>query len=121
MFDMGPGVITLGGEFTMSFFSWDYGYGGRESWTNFFFAGRGAFHYGWDVEGLDTYAGIPVGIGFSGYAADGAPGSHGHQSVFPYIGIFIGANYFFNRNWGINGELGYNATVSNIGVIYKIH
>jgi hypothetical protein len=120
MFDLGPGVITLGGEFTMSVFSHDYGNDRHESWANFFFAGRGAYHYGWDIEGFDTYAGMPVGIGFCAHSSGDFEGSRGAQAVFPYVGFFVGANYFFNKNFGINGELGFNSTYSNIGVIYKL-
>ena len=58
MWDLGPGVITLGGEAAFSYFSHHYGNGWNESWANFIFAARGAYHYGWDVEGLDTYGGM---------------------------------------------------------------
>ncbi len=36
-------------------------------------------------------------------------------------GVFFGASYFFNRNLGVNGEIGYNSTYANIGVIYKLN
>ena len=94
MWDLGPGVVTLGGEFTFSYFSHPYGAGNwHESWANFFFAARGAYHYGWDVEGLDTYGGIPAGIGFCAHNQADQAGGYGATPVFPYFGIFAGASY----------------------------
>jgi hypothetical protein len=120
MWDAGPGVITLGGEFTHSFFSHGYGNDYRETWLNFIFGARAAYHYGWNVEGLDTYGGFPAGIGFCAYSDDDHPGSAGAQHVYPYFGVFFGASYFFNKSFGINGEVGYSSTQANIGVVYKI-
>ncbi len=120
MWDLGPGIITLGGEATFSFFSHHYGQDWNESWLNFIFGARGAWHYGWDVEGLDTYGGIPLGIGFSAHIWDDHPGNSGYTPVYPYAGIFFGASYFFNNSFGINGEVGYNSTYANIGVVYKL-
>jgi hypothetical protein len=48
------------------------------------------------------------------------PGRHSHQPVFPYVGAFVGTSYFFNDHIGLNGELGFNVTYANIGVIYKL-
>lgn len=120
MWDLGPGVITLGGEAAFSFYSHHYGDGWNESWINFIFGARGAYHYGWDVEGLDTYGGIPLGIGFCASSWDDHPGNSGYTPVYPYAGIFFGASYFFTKSIGINGEVGYNATHANIGVVFKI-
>jgi hypothetical protein len=120
MWDVGPGVITLGGEATFSFFSHHYGDGWNESWANFIFGARGAYHYGWNVEGLDTYGGIPLGIGFCAHSMDDHPGNSGYTPVYPYVGIFFGASYFFNKSIGINGEVGYNSTNANIGVVFKL-
>ena len=120
MWDLGPGVVTLGGETAFSFFSHHYGDGWNESWANFILGGRAAFHYGWDVEGLDTYGGIPLGIGFCAHAGGDHPGNSGFTPVYPYVGIFFGASYFFTKTIGINGEVGYNATHANIGVVFKL-
>jgi hypothetical protein len=119
MWDLGPGVITLGGEATFSFFSHHYGEGWNESWANVILGARAAWHYGWNVEGLDTYGGLPAGIGFCAHFLDDHPGSAGSTPVYPYFGIFFGASYFFNNTFGINGEVGYNSTHANIGLVYK--
>ncbi|MCX6304795.1 MAG: hypothetical protein NT040_07495 [Bacteroidetes bacterium] len=121
MWDLGPGVITLGGEATISFFSQHYGIDNwNESWVNFIFGARGAYHYGWNVEGLDTYGGIPLGIGFCAHGWDHHAGNYGYTPVYPYGGIFFGASYFFTKTFGVNGEVGYNSTYANIGVVFKL-
>jgi hypothetical protein len=120
MWDLGPGVITLGGEATFSFFSHHYGQDWNETWVNFVFGARGAYHYGWDVEGLDTYGGIPLGIGFCAHGWDNDTGGKGYTPVYPYAGVFFGASYFFTKSIGINGEVGYNSTYANIGVVFKL-
>ncbi|MCX6279222.1 MAG: hypothetical protein NT004_14165 [Bacteroidetes bacterium] len=120
MWDLGPGVITLGGETTFSIFNNRYGNDWRESWFNLMIGARGAYHYGWNVEGLDTYAGFPAGMGFCIHSFDDEIGSQGFQAVYPYFGFFFGASYFFNKSIGINGEVGYNSTHANIGVVFKL-
>ncbi|MEI6681752.1 MAG: hypothetical protein WCO44_03940 [Bacteroidota bacterium] len=121
MWDAGPGIVTLGGEVTSSAFRYNFGDGWNESWANFFFAARSAYHYGWDVEGLDTYGGIPLGIGFTVHSVDNHPGSHGYTPVYPYFGVFFGASWFFTKKIGVNGEVGYNSTHANLGVIIKLN
>jgi hypothetical protein len=120
MWDVGPGVITLGGEATFSFFSHHYGSGWNETWANFIFGARSAYHYGWNVAGLDTYAGVPLGIGFCAHGYDDNPGYGGYTPVYPYFGIFFGATWFFTNNLGVNGEFGYNSTYANIGMVFRV-
>lgn len=121
MWQLGPGVLTLGGEGTFSFFAHKYGNDYHEAWINFIVGARSAYHYGWNVRGLDTYAGIPMGMGFSLYSHDDYAGYSNYFPVYFYSGIFFGASYFFNKNLGVNGELGYNSTYANIGIIYKLN
>lgn len=116
----GPGTITLGGEYAVSYFV-DNPYSGYK-WgcTNMFFGARAAYHYGFDVPGLDVYAGIPMGFGFSTFNYDDWEGKANSTEVFPYGGIFFGTTYFFNSVVGINGEFGYNATYANIGMVFRL-
>ncbi len=66
LWQAGPGVITLGPEIGGSFSN--QGYAGSSYYSNtFVIAGRSAWHYGWEVPGLDTYAGFSAGIGFHHY------------------------------------------------------
>jgi hypothetical protein len=54
------------------------------------------------------------------YNVDFSPGSSGSTPVYPYAGFFFGTSYFFTKSFGINGEVGYNATYANIGVVFKL-
>jgi len=72
MWEVGPGVITLGGEVGGTFFSFtgtDSRYGPattyKYNYTELVFAVRGAYHYGWNVQGLDTYGGVAAGPRFT--------------------------------------------------------
>lgn len=118
MWELGPGVLTLGGEAGFSMFWHHWGTDWNETWTNFMFGARSAYHYGWEVEGLDTYGGIPLGMGFTLHTYDDFTGYKGFTPVYPYFGVFFGATYFFNDQLGINGEVGYNTTYANIGMVF---
>jgi len=125
MWEVGPGVFTLGGEFGFSYFKYKYGLDWNETWVNMIFAARSAYHYGWDVPGLDTYAGVPLGIGFSFFhdsynlTAENY-GARSHSPVYPYFGLFLGGSYFFNSSLGVNAEVGYNSTFANVGMVFRI-
>jgi hypothetical protein len=123
-FKLGPGILALGGNIGVSYFShrWDYLVDhGREYWFNFMFAPQAVYHYGWDVKGLDTYGGIPLGIGFNAYGGDKFYGALGHHVVYPNFGIIFGSSYYFNDHFGVNGEFGYNVTYANLGVVFKLN
>jgi len=120
LWKLGPGVLTLGGEGTISFFGHKYYEGYHEYWTNFIFGARCAYHYGWGVKGLDTYGGVPLGMGFTIHSQDSHPGYKGYQAVYPYFGIFFGTSYFFNNTIGVNGEFGYGSTYANLGLILRL-
>jgi hypothetical protein len=125
MWQLGPGVLTLGGETGFSFFTNKYYLDYKETWINFVFGARSAYHYGFNVPGLDVYGGIPAGIGFCVYTdkyVTGGPhtGYKGYSPVFPYFGVFFGGSYFFTRTLGINGEIGYNITYANIGMVFQL-
>jgi len=120
MWKLGPGVLTLGGEASISYFRYSYFSDYKESWTNIMFGARSAYHYGWKVKGLDTYAGVPLGMGFSFYSQPDYPGYTGYHGVYPYFGVFFGASYYFNNMFGLNGEVGYNSTYANLGIILKL-
>jgi len=121
MWQVGPGVITLGAELTFSYFWNNYGDGWHENWFNFIAGARSAYHYGWGVRGLDTYAGLPLGFGLCMYSHDYDEGYHNYAPVYPYFGIFLGASYFFTKEIGVYGEFGYNSTYANLGVVFKLN
>jgi hypothetical protein len=123
LWQAGPGVITLGPEIGGTFSNGAYGgiYNGNGNGTNntFVIAGRGAWHYGWDVPGLDTYAGASAGIGFNHYTYY-TNNNYSNNRVVPAFGGFVGASYFIKPNFGFNAEAGYDITVFQVGIVFKI-
>lgn len=115
LWQAGPGVITLGPEMGGSFSSNNYRGNSYNSRT-FVVAGRSAWHYGWDVPGLDTYGGFSAGIGFHHYSYEG----YDNNSAIPVFGGFVGASYFVTPSFGFNAEAGYDITNFQVGVVLKI-
>jgi hypothetical protein len=120
LWQAGPGVISLGPEIGGTFSNGAYGYTTGDGTNNtFVVAGRGAWHNGWGVPGLDTYAGASAGIGFNHYTYY-ANNNYSNNRVVPAFGGFVGASYFIQPNFGFNAEAGYDITVFQVGVVLKI-
>jgi len=117
LWQAGPGVVTLGVEMGTSFSSG--GYYDNYRTNTFIAAGRSAWHYGWQVRGLDTYAGLSAGVGFTHYQYD-KNGNIYQNEVIPVFGGFVGASYFVTPTFGFNVEAGYDITQIQGGIIIKI-
>ncbi|MBE0646320.1 MAG: hypothetical protein IH596_00900 [Bacteroidales bacterium] len=132
MWEVGPGIITLGGEIGGTFYSYTgtdsrYGPGTtyKYTYTEMVIAARAAYHYGWNVQGLDTYGGVAAGPRFTIFTYQlpasytgpviGKPSSVGYGG-----GPFVGASFFFNEFLGVNAELGFNITYAQIGLVFKV-
>lgn len=115
MWQLGPGVLSLGLEAGGSFSSTNYtGYGYH---SNIIIAAvRAAYHFGWNVNKLDTYAGVSVGPGFRNYGYSGNKAN----DIVVSPGIFVGGTYFFSPNIGVNVEAGYDITEIQGGIIFKL-
>jgi hypothetical protein len=113
----GPGVITLGGEVGASYSSGGY-YDNYRTQT-MIVAARSAWHYGWKVRGLDTYAGFSAGLGFHHYQYNN-DGDYSRNEVIPVPGAFIGASYFITPVFGFNAEAGYDITIVQVGIVLKV-
>ncbi len=117
----GPGVVSLGAEVGATTSNKS-----NKNFNNDFkantivVAGRSAWHYGWKVPGLDTYGGVSAGAAFYHYDYDnnGGPRSD-FNDVFPVLGGFVGASYFFTPSFGVNAEAGFDITSLQAGVIFK--
>lgn len=121
LWQAGPGVITLGPEIGGTFSTGSYGgyYVGNGHNNTFVIAGRGAWHYGWNVPGLDTYGGVSAGIGFNSYSYY-SNNSYSNNRVIPTFGGFVGASYFIKPNFGFNAEAGYDITIFQVGIVMKL-
>jgi hypothetical protein len=117
VWELGPGVVALGLETGMTFNSLLIvnpvnQFSQTDRFSKFNIAPRATWHYGWDVIGLDTYAGMAMGIGFlSQTDVDTKLRFHGSA--------YVGASWFFNEKFGVNVEAGYGTTFIQAGVAYK--
>jgi hypothetical protein len=115
MWQLGPGVLSLGLEAGGSFSNTTYtGYGYHSNII--IVAARSAYHFGWNVDKLDTYAGLSVGPGFRSYGYSGSKAN----DVVVTPGGFIGASYYFSPNIGVNVEAGYDITTIQGGIVFKL-
>lgn len=117
MWTAGPGVISLGGEAGASFSNG--GIYDNYKTNTVIIAGRSAWHYGWKVKGLDTYAGLSAGAGFNQYTYN-KNGVVKETEVIPVFGAFVGASYFITPSFGFNAEAGNDITRLQAGIIFKI-
>ena len=108
LWQLGWGVVSLGGEVGMAGSSHN-----KLNYTRFNIAPRSSYHYGWDVPGLDTYAGLTMGIGFVGNST--VSGTNVHF----YSGMYVGGSYFLSEQFGLNAEMGLGSTLLQLGVAYR--
>jgi hypothetical protein len=119
----GPGTVSLGGQVGTSFFSDNYLHERVKytyHWTNLGFVFRGAYHYGWKVPGLDTYAGFGAGTSVSIYDDGGYDSGKRSSHVGFLPSAFIGGTYFFSNVVGLNAECGYNFAYFSIGLNFRL-
>jgi hypothetical protein len=114
----GPGVITLGAEAGGTFSNG----GTLDAYKahTLIVAGRSAWHHGWNVKGLDTYAGLSAGAGFNQYSYNKNTGRFKQNEVIPVFGGFVGASYFVTPSFGFNIEAGSDITQIQGGIILKL-
>jgi len=116
--DLGPGVITLGLAGGGSFSNGSTE-GVSENSSSVVFLARGAWHYGWEVPGLDLYGGLSSGVAVHRFRY-GDPLDRTSNSADLLPGIFFGASYFVTSVFGFNGEVGDDITILQLGILVKI-
>ena len=117
---LGPGILSLGIETGKAFSISNYG--GLKS--NIVIASlRSSYHLDLKVNRLDTYAGISYGHVFRSfeYHNDVAPEKKATRHVtVPSTGVYIGGTYYFSQSIGVNVEAGYDITLVQGGIIFKL-
>ncbi len=128
--EAGPGVISAGGMVGYSSHTYKYWNNNDQykwTWTTFGFAARGAYHMDWDVENLDTYAGLELGVRFVSFKEkkpDNASSTNNIESSYRsankgHAGVYVGASYFFADDFGAFAELGYSFSSATIGLCFR--
>lgn len=119
MWQLGPGVLSLGAEIGGSFSTARY----NSYKSNIIIAAvRSAYHFGWNVPNLDTYGGVSLGPGFRSYNyTDVSNSKYTKHDVVVSPGVFVGGTYYFSDNIGVNVEAGYDITQVQGGIIFKLN
>ncbi|MGB4936058.1 MAG: hypothetical protein WBO30_03485 [Ferruginibacter sp.] len=117
LWQAGPGIVSLGVEVGNSFSS----NGSLPNYraSSLVVAGRSAWHHGWNIKGLDTYAGLSAGAGFNQYRYE-KNGTVRQTEIVPVFGGFVGASYFISPSFGFNVEAGYDITQIQGGIVFKL-
>lgn len=94
----------------------------RQKWNYFMVGARGTFHYDvFEVEELDTYAGIMLAYYVLNYSDD-IPNNvlvNTNYSSSAYASVFAGAKYYFTPEVAAFGEVGYGVSWLTLGAAFK--
>ena len=84
--------------------------------------GRGAYHFDFNVERMDGYAGAAFAIQFRGKIKDkntGAIITNNTPRIFPYPTFFAGIRYYLKDQFAVYAEVGYGLGFINGGIVYR--
>jgi hypothetical protein len=102
---LGIGRIGAGGLVGQSFQSFNSVWISTTS-----IVGRAAYHFDFDIDKMDVYAGIGAGVNIST--------NSNYSLVQP--NLFAGIRYYFANSLAVYGELGYGASTINVGLVYRL-
>jgi hypothetical protein len=84
--------------------------------------GRCAYHFDFNVEKMDVYAGAAVGIQYHGdykYKNTGSVSGLYNAGIYPASSVFAGIRYYFTSNFAVYAEAGYGLGYLNGGIVYR--
>jgi len=130
---LGPGYLGVGAylgfQHAHSRNDYDYSYGGspyyyEHTWNNYMIAARAAYH--WDVlnsKRAEVYGGALVGVRIQTYNYTTNDPYTNHSlddgSVYPAYSLFAGARWYFAKNVGVFGEVGFGISYATVGLSFK--
>jgi len=111
--------------------NWDYNGGKyyyKHNWNYFLVASRAAYHF--DVlnsEKAEVYVGAIIGLRIQTYSySSNHPDPYYYDfyrergnTINPAYSIFAGARWYFSKNVGFFGELGYGISYTTVGMSFK--
>ena len=126
------GVITVGGMAGIKTYHYSHG-SYHESWRYTLIGARAAFHitgpdfasYSDNIDpnkfkNLDLYGGIILGYYALSYSNNNNNYDHGAYGSHLGFSLFVGGRYYFTNKLAAVAELGFGASIINIGVSYKL-
>ena len=119
----GPGVISLGGYIGFKSYTNNYDFGGsnyRSKWNYTLVGVRSAYHFnGLDVENLDVYGGVMLGLYFVNYSDNNSSSSLNYSNNVG-LSLYAGGRYYFSESFGGFAEVGYGVSYLTLGVSFKL-
>jgi hypothetical protein len=119
--DFLDGKLAVGGSIGYKSATYHSGYDYTWKWNYTFIAGRATWHPNFiDIDKLDTYAGLGLGLLMVKFDARGdryAAESGGSSLVLTGL---IGARYAFSDHWGAYVEIGNNLGYLTLGASYTL-
>ena len=119
------GVLSVGGfigyKYTYTSVDDAYGKAYKWSWNSYIIAARGKIHLTYlKIQKIDLYGGASLGVRITKGNITNSLGLNPlNNSVSPIVGIFGGAQYNFNRNFGVYSELGFDVAYLTVGINYR--
>lgn len=135
---LGPGYLGIGAYvgFQHEYYRYDYAYWdnnfnyqtyySHHTWNHVMVAARGAYH--WDVlnaKNAEVYGGVIVGMRFQIHSYEtNDPGkkdpyTYKQSIAYPAGSAFVGARWYFAKNFGLFAELGYGISYATGGFSIK--
>jgi hypothetical protein len=115
--------FSFGGMAGFTQSRWNYWGNDYLAYNVFVFGGRANYHFNFEVDRLDVYAGLTLGWEIGRWSSsDNANNSwlnhYGNYSGF-HFGFQAGARYFFTGNIGAFAEAGYGLSYIKAGLALK--
>jgi hypothetical protein len=116
---LGIGRLGVGGIIGHSFQGEKYGTY-KTHWTRTTIIVRCAYHFDFNIDKMDVYAGVGAGLSFVGAEKyDNSTITGTSSSIRGEQYIFAGIRYYFNDNIGVYAEVGEGFMLANGGLVLK--
>jgi hypothetical protein len=115
--------FSFGGMFGFTQSRWTYWGNDYLAYNVFVFGGRANYHFNFEVDKLDVYAGLTLGWELGHWSSsnevdDSWLNYYGNYSGF-HFGVQAGIRYFFIPIIGVFAEAGYGLAYIKVGMAFK--
>lgn len=131
----GPGTITLGASlgffskyYKSTYYDNGFAYSYKSTWTFVSSVFRAGYYYNLeeaDIQDLNVYGGVGLGLLYEGYkythTGPNHPGFIRDDAGMHFLmNFYLGANYFLSPKTAIYVEFGYDITYATLGLTFKL-
>ncbi len=121
---VGIGRFGVGGVIAHEFFNYSSTILGSSGLTQnrTTLMGRCAYHFDFNIDKMDVYAGVAVAVQYRGDIKSKNSGivfSDNSARIFPYPSVFGGIRYYFADQFAVFAEVGYGLGYLSGGIVYR--